>query len=1141
MSTNHPPVPSKNALRALRRLAFSSTTILGAVGSACGLATLNYEARRRIQLAERIVATKHTIRSVSNGRGPAHIARMCEAAENGEDFTLDVNKTNKRRRTRHHSTLAFDQWNENEGDLLALQQSLQKLSQRPRPQASGPQQPHLSLLSTAKRNSGNRIPNAYSPHSRSSTIPPLEYRSLSPESYNNFGPYRAAPSNTHTPAPRANSTQTKRNSLSAERILAATQVPLKRDTDGVYARQTRQYMTTPRYDASATELRRSQTQAMVREEEADDEFPNDTVPEQILRDDAPSPATGWMWLDHGKLSFGELSASVVNSDNDFGVMTSNWNAALRPSMEDSSHTKISTLANNEGVFEQWAGLPDFGGLLEDDVADQSGPYDRPLIPEHSSQSAEPDFRYYFTRVHDAGNRSQSVSDLSQEFDHLQTTKADEEAGHQASAFQSRPHCRVVSIKQLQKRVSKALTMAARQLAMFEKTKLKYNEDGFSQAKRKLNMILGEPGLESFASCLQKAALVDHPNNVSKERVEDTVLNAMTRCLDVDTPSRLVDAEVLFYAFYTYFRHFNNYSPCHRLAAHLLKHESTHSRAAYVLFPIRGRRANGSKPPRQLLYRRALNYLSWFGEQSADLDMQIDETWKVLALAKEREVPLHDILIVPTLRALVRSDQRSKAQKLLNDTMSKTDIQITFLSYGVLMRGHAANGDWPSVQRNFEQLHVNGLSRTRPVGFSMLFQDVLEEYLQQKPLNQAYDYIIDATGKFGLIPTSSISSVIITASLRQDRYDLIQDWVEFVRQLFPMVDIGTQTALHAYRVAQVWKERRSSCTAIYDGCRAMAFAAIRDPFTNALRGIALEAVERYLRKRLRAANELWEYPAEVDLRAYFAKMNLHDMMKFVEEFTIKHPRSEALPLRQREQLKAILHQMQATTGLNELFGGEVSRHKFPNPPGLKLRGLRKPVSTRTELEDPAEARLNDRLYSKELPSRSELWSLVSHVYAGRQRRGQPPPHNVLEWIVPHLARVDRMHDALLMLSSIYESPYVQGLNGTPFNDTLFGMWLRLAVELKHGEAIAKGLWALVDSGIDMNTELLILVRVASDKHSTHKPLSDIQRDEYAEEDKYLRSKLARRRWVQSGRPEDEEKPRFAKWATWEERMRTQVMK
>jgi hypothetical protein len=100
-------VPSRDALRALRTLAFSpQAAFVAATGSVCGLVAIHHQQRGKVRLAEKILKTKRTIHILSQGRGNAQATRMFEAAEKGEDFTLHHGRPKKSRRTRRFATNA---------------------------------------------------------------------------------------------------------------------------------------------------------------------------------------------------------------------------------------------------------------------------------------------------------------------------------------------------------------------------------------------------------------------------------------------------------------------------------------------------------------------------------------------------------------------------------------------------------------------------------------------------------------------------------------------------------------------------------------------------------------------------------------------------------------------------------------------------------------------------------------------------------------------------------------------------------------------------------------------------------------------------------------------------------------------------
>ncbi|KAJ5177126.1 uncharacterized protein N7482_003003 [Penicillium canariense] len=83
-----PAVPSRNALRVLRQLAFAGST----VGGFCAVAVITYDVHRRVRVAEQIVENKRTLHtSAPNYDATAsaqRLAVMMEAAEAGEFMGL---------------------------------------------------------------------------------------------------------------------------------------------------------------------------------------------------------------------------------------------------------------------------------------------------------------------------------------------------------------------------------------------------------------------------------------------------------------------------------------------------------------------------------------------------------------------------------------------------------------------------------------------------------------------------------------------------------------------------------------------------------------------------------------------------------------------------------------------------------------------------------------------------------------------------------------------------------------------------------------------------------------------------------------------------------------------------------------------
>ncbi|PWY91459.1 hypothetical protein BO94DRAFT_513587 [Aspergillus sclerotioniger CBS 115572] len=138
-----PAVPSRNALRVLRRLALAGST----VGSFCTVAAITYDVHRRVRVAERIVENKRALQTSAPNydatSAARRLARMMEAAEAGEFMGLESLKEQDRKL---REAQAFPAKVDMHGDDL----SLDARSQDQEPPALEPPAPAGSFLDSAR-------------------------------------------------------------------------------------------------------------------------------------------------------------------------------------------------------------------------------------------------------------------------------------------------------------------------------------------------------------------------------------------------------------------------------------------------------------------------------------------------------------------------------------------------------------------------------------------------------------------------------------------------------------------------------------------------------------------------------------------------------------------------------------------------------------------------------------------------------------------------------------------------------------------------------------------------------------------------------------------------------------------------------
>lgn len=90
------PIPSRNALQALRQLALAGTTVCGL----CAVGAITYDAHRRVRVAEKIIENKRALQSSNpyfDAKGSARrLGEMMEAAEEGRfDAWMAMNRRRK--------------------------------------------------------------------------------------------------------------------------------------------------------------------------------------------------------------------------------------------------------------------------------------------------------------------------------------------------------------------------------------------------------------------------------------------------------------------------------------------------------------------------------------------------------------------------------------------------------------------------------------------------------------------------------------------------------------------------------------------------------------------------------------------------------------------------------------------------------------------------------------------------------------------------------------------------------------------------------------------------------------------------------------------------------------------------------------
>ncbi|PLB53642.1 hypothetical protein P170DRAFT_371796 [Aspergillus steynii IBT 23096] len=168
-STTHgtPAVPSRNALRVLRRLALAGST----VGSFCTVAAITYDVHRRVRVAERIVENKRALQTSAPNYDATsaanRLARMMEAAEAGEFNGMDTFKEEEHRQLQQTGASHTEHTPDTLGEGLSASARLESTEEQTRAEAfleaarsglRGPAHPGLNPVTLHGRTDPLRIP-----------------------------------------------------------------------------------------------------------------------------------------------------------------------------------------------------------------------------------------------------------------------------------------------------------------------------------------------------------------------------------------------------------------------------------------------------------------------------------------------------------------------------------------------------------------------------------------------------------------------------------------------------------------------------------------------------------------------------------------------------------------------------------------------------------------------------------------------------------------------------------------------------------------------------------------------------------------------------------------------------------------------
>ncbi|KAK4946242.1 hypothetical protein LTR10_014754 [Elasticomyces elasticus] len=1124
MASQSPVVPSKNALRALRRLALSPpTVVIGTLGSVCGVLTLHHETRRRVHLAEQIVETKRILQSVSSGTAAARLNDMFDAAEKGEDFTLRAQHAKKRRKadgSRTFSTTAIPESDENNN--LDTADQVNATDRRPEsfhyqernihPEAIGPsfatekltlQDIHADVVSKI-------IVASKQPHKPSGH--PVYGRPSQPGQVagNQPGAVRKRPKDIAHALDSVSRRQASTLALSSLRRVVPEHAS---GTNGLLKSGSLKDLRNARkvvskgfhsYSAAAfqgTSIRRSASHSYAYSETA-------ATPREIY---FKHPAVRRVRSEQ------QLLRSLYSAKED----------QKESSIE--AHPLIPKPGRSNRESTQCGDTQPEPASAEHDVNAQETP------PGHFSwrpfgiTTNAPRFRrWHHVRV---------VSPMSKEPDRdLNSYLAQADIPKSQADSEKWPSLCVADFvtRGIDEETDQALKdhLHKTQPLEIDPDLHAIFEDHYLIPRNIVEHMTKTVDPKSFVSV--KTFISPSDENLTYEETLRRWLAVMRHYAQGDE-RHLPMAEAVFHSFRFQFEPEDIISPpVLELVRHLLATAQDSDRVQQVLFP--------NVVPKGLdaaaFHELAFQYLTNFCDINDDTAC-VQELAKVRSVASRTKLDQKLDLFKPFIQKRLRQNDADETSALTDVLQPAYEGQYQAPRiWAECALWHASHGDWNDVQAMLDLIHANGYSRRRPVHYALLFHKLLLRYLVNNNAVRSFGFLINGIKYAGLQPMHMISTTLICACVRERRFDLVSEWTSMIREAFPRVMLNFVNQKDAWRLGRALLESGASCREIANVCREISFGRREDPFHLILKDFVRELV------RLDLVHRMCSIPAHMKTAGpsddAFRAMTLPQILDHAEQFCSTQRSTSDIDTRYEIIQSEIVAQIDAFDELGFIFQGDFQLNRTPSravpeasdfdrPPEYKW-GPVKREATSPDLPPP---------HWEDLPDYPELAKAVADHYTLRRNANLPVDHALLQELLLQLS-ITRPLDALRLVETVYASHYVRGVDGKPFENGIFLRWLELVVEAGSISSALKALWAVIDSSRHLvwTFDFATLVHMAGTVHIQKNNLRT--KDWHPDHDlDYLTKRISCIRQDSPDYVEDDFS--FPRWRDWEEMFKNHLVR
>ena len=1027
MASQSQIVPSKNALRALRKLALGGSTVVGAVGSISGLACVSYDIRQRIHLAESIVETKRVLHSqpISNPNRKAQMAAVFEMYEKGQGKEGNESWRDFSRRARRQSTLENVDNSHEVIDSVTGKEML----------------PHTDIARrpTHVRSTGGAL---HAPSGRPTMLsvpshPPWKRPQVDPEDTAQL--------------------HYNQNSPTAQRIIEATSKPHKFNLHTVYGR--------PR------EVRDiSPVQKIITATQRQHKLPSEVVFGQPAnsKDEAlpelPSCVQQWLTPTNKPKAGANHVTTLKRPKATYKAMRSD-NASRR-------HSTLATMPQDDGDYPAiWPSMAE-------------SQYDDPFFPNHETTS-KADEKTHRSGIVSLPSGQKIKTDPAPKKHKIQKT-SHRQPTSPGPAMQTATQDVCANLSALIDSVlwtpsldtEEVYDISAYPLSLTDRTPLPTN----SQANESTGTHRTLDAATEYSSLLEQLFTIIP--KVRRRRGNPAAQVILARALKIYAHGgcaedfRAIDKLHLEFAarlclpFIT---------PIRQLVQFLLNTglEDDRRRAGRILFRydlVEESPNEDSTAVREYRYERnVVSYIDFLCSGSASKARVVLDFRKVLEVIYLRGEKPTEAMFRPVLDLFYECGDLKYIRNMFEEMKTVHGIKPTGLTRMILLLGYAKQNDWAQVVTDFEAMHREGMSRKEPMSYCAMFSKVFRQYALSEPVEKTHDFVVNAICYWGLIPSSAISATAVQAYVRHRRYDLIKEWIEAVRHMFPHVKpIGDA---FAYELARTWSEIGASCEDIETTCVSILQGADY-VVPGRFQAVVQEALARQLARKLQAIRSDGaasdDHPTNVK--------DTDDLLSQLQSaFEVISSHAGESGLVRHRGVADLLAQSSAVLRLHKFFGGKATiAAPDVKPDVLSYRSTRtqtaRPDAPTTDLATP----IPEILRRDILPDRETVISLVSDHYSQQLKLGQSLSHDVLKVACRGLEQTGRRHDILCLISHIYQGPVVQGSNGVMFDIDIIQTWMEAAYRLKSAKACKKILTAVLEEGtaIRLTHQFMVLLSMVA---------------------------------------------------------------